>query len=452
MDKHSFSRTREDMYRRSRAFPANFRVSAESASEIDDVCIVTPGYLSSTPRVVKEADALVQAGYRVRVIFSQGGLGYLREYDAALLREKPWRWTAVRWAQGEREERKRYWRATIRYHLMRRLPARLWPIAHIAECGEGRLYPELARTAAAEPAHLFIGHYPTGLAAAAEAAAIWHARLAYDAEDLHTDELPLEYAGSPEVQRVAFIERKYLPHCAYVTAASPGIAAELERRYDIPRPVTIYNVFPLADRAHLDGQIKDRQGPTLSLYWFSQTIGLDRGISDALRAVGRLGGSVQIHLRGSISDRVKAELVALARECGVAERLYFHPQVSPLELLSRTAEHDVGLALEPGQSTNNAITASNKLFLYFTAGLAVAATDVPGQRGVLGRCPQVGCLYPPGDYHALAAQLEEWRCNPTILAANKTASLAATHAAWNWECESQKIVRCVTSVLVDSHG
>ena len=32
------------------------------------VCIVSPGHLASNPRVVKEADALHGAGYRVTVI------------------------------------------------------------------------------------------------------------------------------------------------------------------------------------------------------------------------------------------------------------------------------------------------------------------------------------------------------------------------------------------------
>jgi len=39
-----------------------------------DVVIVTPTYLSSNPRVVKEADALANAGLRVCVVFSQGQL------------------------------------------------------------------------------------------------------------------------------------------------------------------------------------------------------------------------------------------------------------------------------------------------------------------------------------------------------------------------------------------
>ena len=51
-----------------------------------DICIVTPGYISSTPRVMKEADALAEAGFRVRVVFSQGDLADIRRHDQLVLR------------------------------------------------------------------------------------------------------------------------------------------------------------------------------------------------------------------------------------------------------------------------------------------------------------------------------------------------------------------------------
>ena len=50
------------------------------------ICIVTPGYISSTPRVVREADALSAAGYDVRVVFTQGHLENVRGFDEALMR------------------------------------------------------------------------------------------------------------------------------------------------------------------------------------------------------------------------------------------------------------------------------------------------------------------------------------------------------------------------------
>src|SRR5206468_12402248 len=128
-----------------------------------------------------------------------------------------------------------------------------------------------------------------------------------------------------------------------------------------------------------------------------------------------LGGPVQIHLRGSVGRSVRQALEALAQECGIGERLFFHAQVSPAELLSRTAEHDVGLALEQGQTLNRAICTTNKLFFYMLAGIAVVATDVPGHSSILNQSPGAAVAYTPGDYRALASHLERWRMNRAAL-------------------------------------
>ncbi len=413
------------------------------------ICIVAPGYLASTPRVVKEADALCAAGYEVRVVFSEGGLDLLREHDALLLRDKRWRWSAIRWSRRRPGERAAYWRAAIGYEIARRLPAGLWARWALAERAEGRLYSALARTAAAEPADLYIGHYPVGLAAAARAAGAHGARLGYDAEDLHTGEDDGTEAGRQRTERVDLIERTYLGRCAHVSAAAPRIADALAERYGVSRPVVIHNVFPWADRGRLDGKTVDRKGPGLSLCWFSQTIGFDRGIGEAIRGAGALPEPVQIHLRGSVSAEVKRAILTLARDSGtgVAERLHFHPPVPPMELLSRTAEHDVGLALEQGHTLSNLLTVTNKLLVYLLAGLAIAATDVPGQQDVLANCPASGALYPRGNWRALASVLEGWQRCPERLRACREAALAAARTRWNWERESGLLLDSVAGAL-----
>jgi glycosyltransferase involved in cell wall biosynthesis len=234
-----------------------------------------------------------------------------------------------------------------------------------------------------------------------------------------------------------------------VTAASPGIADALADRYRIPRPTPIYNVFPWADRAGIDGDRKDRRGPALSLCWYSQSIGLDRGLQDAIRAAGLLRGDFQLHFRGTLEPSVSRELLRVARECGVAERLHLHPQVPPGELLSRVVEHDVGLALEQPVSFNRLATVTNKVFLYLLAGLAVAATDTPGHRAVLNTCPEACLVYPPGDHAALAAGLQRWLDSPQLLQRARRAALEAARTRWNWETESRRLVELVAGVL---HG
>lgn len=411
------------------------------------VCIVTPTYLVSNPRVVKEADALHAAGFSVRVVFSQGNLEALRQQDSMFLQAKRWGWSALGWSSSKPGERWLYYTSLIRYHLAQRLPPFTWSLGKIAEYGEGRVFRELARRAAAAKADLYIGHYPAGLAAAACAASRWGAKLGFDAEDLHTEDQSLAHRDPRQAQRIQVIESRYLPRCVHVSAASELIVEELVRRYQIAKPLVIHNVFPWADREALDGQVKDRKGPALSLYWFSQVIGENRGIEDAIRAAGLLKGRTQLHLRGHITESVQQKFMALARAMGVEDSVWIHRRVPPTEILSRAAEHDVGLAVEQPDSMSRALTVTNKLFVYLLAGLAVAATDLPGQRYVMNACPAAGFLYTPGDYPALAGHLRQLMENPSRLQAAKQAALQAAKERWNWERESQALVEHIGRLL-----
>jgi glycosyltransferase involved in cell wall biosynthesis len=407
------------------------------------ICIVTPGYLSSTPRVVKEADALQESGMDVRVVHTWGGLEHKRQHDRALLRDKDWTVDTVKWASDRLAEWGTYVRYTVQQRLARWMPTGMWPATRIAEQVQQRVYPALARRAVEEPADLYIGHYPAGLAAAARGAERHDAQLGYDAEDFHVGQRP---DNQTRIERIGFIERRYLARCAHVTAASEGIAAALADRYDIERPRVIRNMFPWAEREILDGETKDRKGEALSVYWFSQTVGLDRGLQDALWAIGLLETPVQLHIRGTLYDEVERELRSIAEEEGVAEQVYFHPQVPPDELLSRTAEHDVGLALEQGHTPNRALCVTNKLFYYPLAGMPMAATDVPGQRRLLKEHPTFSGLYEPGDAEGLAEVLRRWTDRDALENA-KSRALEVARSHWNWEREKEKLVDQVSEVV-----
>lgn len=409
---------------------------------------MTPGYLSTTPRVVKEAGALAQAGYDVRVVCSHGDLEMLRQHDEALMRRVPWRVAVVRWSPARPAERRRAHLTRLRHHVAQRLPRFCWAFGETAAHAEGRIYHELAVLAALERADLYIGHYPAGLAAAARAAGRWQTQYAYDIEDLHTGEQPATPGGRRRAARIDWLERRYLPQCAYTTACAPLVAEAIAARYHVPAPLPIHNVFPWNDRGRLDGLVKDRAGTALSLYWFSQVIGPGRGLEEAIRAVGQFpAGNVQLHLRGAVSESQARALHALARTCGAEGALRLHPPVAPDELLSRAAEHDIGLALEDGARRSFALTVTNKLFLYWLAGLAVIATDVPGQRAVMRAGGEPGALYPFGDHHALAGVLRRFLDDPEALRRCREAALAAARTRWNWEQESRHLVARVAAVV-----
>lgn len=406
------------------------------------MCLVTPAHLSMNPRVVKEADALHEAGFDLHVVFGQAGSTSHCKYDDELLQAKGWTSHVVR--APSRQANPVGWASrTAIQRAARCAPSLVWPYTRLAELSESRVYSSLRRAAASVRADLYIGHYVDGLAAAGFAARHNRATLGFDAEDFHTGEAN----PAAELERVDFIQRRYLPECEYISAASVGIADALIGNYGVSNLLTIHNVFPWIERSAIDGEVRDRRGESLSLYWYSQVIGPDRGIQDAMRAMARLQGRVQLHLRGAVSASDKSYLMHLATELGIGDQMHFHAPVSPSELLSRAAEHDVGLALEQGVILNRAICATNKLFFFMLAGLAIAATSVPGQAAVLGDMPQAASLYSPGDDQALASIFQDWLQHREALARAKRASLEAARTRWNWEVESKALVQRVQKCL-----
>ena len=411
------------------------------------ICIVTPEYITSNPRTVKEADALWEAGFDVRVVFSQGNLERVRKFDTLLLKEKPWRWQAVGWSPFRKGEKFLYLKSKLRYHLCRALPSRLLAINALAGCSQTRVYSELARLAALEKADLYLGHYPGGLLASVFAASYWKAKFGYDIEDLHTAEGGRDRQSRKRRQGIKLIESQNLPGCAHVSCVTDLVADEIARRYNVKRPIVLYNCFPWKEREKIDGLIKDRKGPRLSLYWFSQVIGGDRGIQDAIKAVGLLKGKAQLHLRGYLSESTKRDLCALAESFCAQDHLYFHPAVSPGELISRAAEHDVGLDLESAFSLNRDLTISNKFFFYLLAGLAVGVSELDARRQVASVVEKAGFSYAPGDYKALTECLEKFIFDPGLLRKCKEHALFSARERWNWEEESKKLIDEINRLL-----
>ena len=421
-------------------------VLAEQSTGIPKVCIVTATHIAHDPRLVKEADALSRAGYDVRVISCQLA-PWIAARDEGVMRRRSWRHDPVRALPCDAAGRWRTIVSYVRMQLFRHTLARVSLQGGIAERALGRLHPELVRAACHEPANLFVAHNLEALPAAREAARRFGARLGFDAEDLHIGEFGEAERGGLRCRLVEEVEAAHIGACDYVSAPSPEVAEALERQYPIPRPVVLYNVFPWADRQHLDGLFKDRREPGLSLYWYSQTIGPGRGIEDVIRACGLLDGPLHLHLRGAVSDTDRRRLLALAQTSGTGRRLHFHEPVPPEELLSRAAEHDVGLALESPVTESRRLSVTNKLFVYLLAGLGVAATDVPGQRTVMDSCGGAGFIYRPGDAQALAGGLRAWLDDPQRLARARRAALDAARQRWNWEAESRVLLTTVQRLI-----
>jgi glycosyltransferase involved in cell wall biosynthesis len=397
------------------------------------IAIVTSGHLSTCPRMLKAADALADAGYAVRVV-SAAFEPWAAQTDCDVRARRAWPVDTVDYRRHGNSWLYRW--SGVRYQAARRAALLAGPCRvpfGIAARAFGRVHTELVRAVAAQPADFVYGGTAGALAAAAVAAGRLGVPFACDLEDFHTGE-----SGGPEgalTRALADrVESRVLPRARFLTAASGAIADAYRERYGV-HPIVLNNTFPLPDRAP---DTLPPSGQGLRLYWFSQTIGPDRGLEDAVAAMGRANLQGELSLRGRPLPGYIDGLRRLAADAAPRLSIVTLPPAPPDAMIDLARGYDVGLALEQMTVLNRRLCLTNKAFTYILAGVAVAMTDTPGQHA-LGA--DLGCgaaLVPPHDIGALAAALAHWANDPAALAGAKRAAWSAAVRRWHWEHDEER--------------
>lgn len=402
------------------------------------ICLVTTGQPSTNPRLVKEADALAAEGYYVHVVGAHWA-AWADRHDTAVMSKRSWTAAILDWRQETHTWL--FWKTRVRHRLSKLVEA--WPgggnVASLSAAG--RISPELARAASAWPADLYIAHNLGALPAAAAAARLHGAALGFDAEDYHRG----QFTDRKERERARRLEERYLPICTYVSAASPGVA-EVYTDLCARPPIVVLNVFPRNARpAQPDMRVP---GP-LRLYWFSQTIGRDRGLEAAVTALGVLRDlPVELHLQGEWQPGFEAELRRIGADAGLAaNRLIHHLPGDPDEMVRSASRFDVGLALEPGHTPNSDRALSNKVFTYLLAGLPVVASATSAQAALCMQLGDAARVVAPDDATALAEAIRGWIADPASLEAAKRTAWHLGETRFNWDVEQRRFLDVVRQAL-----
>lgn len=417
--------------------------TAPSARQVDEpalagarVVVVTGGHLSTCPRMLKAADALAWAGADVRVV-SARFLDWAIDADAEARRTRDWAWDVIDYSWGSGRTL-RLW-SGLRMRAANIAVGALGPTrAPLFLTGRAysRIHPELFAAALRKPADLIYAGTAGALAAAALAAKRARVPYALDLEDFHSD----EHGGTaPDRDAIASaIERQVLSAASFLTTSSEPMQAAYRERYGVS-PTVIHNVFPLAPVP----RARERsRGSPLRLYWFSQTVGPDRGIEEVIRASGAAGIPCELHLRGNPVGGYVDQLRSMQREAAPRLTVVHHPPAAPDEMTRLCEGYDIGLATEIPNSGNKQVCLSNKIFTYLAGGLAVLCSDTPAQRAFATQVEQAVRVYPSGDVPGLAVCLREWGNHPEALATARSAASAAARRRWHWEhaCERGALI------------
>jgi glycosyltransferase involved in cell wall biosynthesis len=405
------------------------------------IVLITSGQPSLNPRLVKEADALVGAGYQVTVIYQYWN-AWGTKYDTGLLAKKSWR--AIRVGGAPTKKRSVYLLSRIIRKAGNIIAKYCGFGLGAAELAIGRCTMLLYKEALKHPADLYIAHNLAAMPAAVKAAKKARAKCGFDMEDYHRNEVhdnPKEF----DVRLKTYIEEKYIPLTDYLTASSKQIADNYQLIFPSKKIVPILNVFP----KNQDEQ-NIKTGSTLKLLWFSQSVGLNRGIEDVLRALKLLEpAAIEFHILGQLTTPVNEALAQIIKtlEFVCQPAIFYHDPIHPDDLIQFASQFDIGLALEPGFSINNKMALSNKIFTYINAGLALIATDTPAQQYLIDEYPLIGKLYKPGDYTALSIIIKNYIEHPTLLKDTRQAAYQAGQTVLNWETERSKFLAVIANTL-----
>ena len=342
-------------------------------------------------RVLKEAQSLSQAGYRVSVLCDDdhGRLGdavqdgvQLRRVDMSLLASLP------RWAQA----------------LVTRLRGAHAPLSGAAgsaptnsapprtprwiNYGPVRLLIKLLRhrairrvalaTMATTPVQVVHAHDLETLPAALALAQRAGARLVYDAHELERHSVGL---SALESLVLGAIESRLIKRAARVITVTDTIAAYLARVCDIVLPVVVMNSPNLAEQGRVTRGLRAQLAlaADIPLAVYIGRLAPHRGVDQVLPV---LSAWPQLHLAcvGGRDASYTACLMQRAHERGVDARLHLVAAVPPFEVIDFIRSADLAVVLGQGVCLSYLYSLPNKIFEASFAGLPVCASDLPEQR------------------------------------------------------------------------
>lgn len=390
------------------------------------VLILSGAHICHNPRVVKEADALSEAGTEVEVL-GMNFLPHLIEEDRELVRGKKWKYTAVPGPLDPAMGRK-----SFRYRLKRKLAnllAEKTGIQTTAQLGGWR--KDLLREALARKPDLAIAHSATTLWVARELMKR-ETKVAVDFEDWFSKE-HVAIAWHPD-RVVARLEREVLTGASYATCTSEAMAEAIGKVYG-RRPEVIYNAFPLAEAPEPAAE-PGPEGP--KMLWISQALGPGRGLELLAEALGHCEPKFTVTLVGNPQGNYAKKLYSRFPSAW-RKKVKIQKQLKNSEVLKIIANHHVGLALEQNNTDNHDLTVSNKLLQYLLCGLAVAATDTAGQKEIAIQAGDAIQVCGTEDPAGLAKILYGWAANPASLQKARALARKLALEKYCWEIEAKKM-------------
>ena len=268
------------------------------------------------------------------------------------------------------------------------------------------------------------------------AARLAGARLVYDSHELATG---VPYRSRAWGWLVAIIERLLVRRCDQVITVSDGIAARLQERYGLERPVTVVRNVADPPSSDTGGEPRLDLRSTLGLgdrplVLHQGAIAQDRGCENLVAAISMVEADlVFLGAEGAQAERLRASV----DRAGTGDRIHFLPPAPLEQLLAITAQADVGVSLLEDTCENHRLALPNKVFDYVAAGVPVVVSALPELERLVA-AHGIGWTVDPSDPASVAAGLRvalEARGDEGL-----RRRLAEAGAGLSWRSEKQALL------------
>lgn len=403
--------------------------------------MITPGHIASNPRLVKEAQALAKNGYAVHLIFTQY-VDYIIDFDHHILNNNPsWTYDCLDRTSKNKQIRVLNFIVTAIQKICLMLLLQGKKSNFILTHAINRYFSWQLKKAVEVKADLYIAHNLAALPVTVFAAQKNQVKCGFDAEDFHRQETT-DTISSTDFKLKSTIEDAFLLQLNYLTVASPLIGKAYDQLYKM-YSTCILNVFPKTKNI-LRSVIKQ----PIKLVWFSQFIGLGRGLETVFEALNQTTElNFELHLIGFLSEEMKHFLEDNSFAANIRSKIIVHPPVLPDQLIPFISQFDIGLATENSYPLNRDICLTNKIFSYIQAGLAALASDTKAQVELFLAYPGIGKIYDKNSIISFNQTLKSFYTDPELLLSCKKTAFDFGQISLNWETESVKFLKVVEETL-----
>lgn len=397
------------------------RPPAAASSKLT-VCMHLQAVARTDPRVMREATALVAAGFDVVIV------------DI----EEDGRRDQVEVLQGVqlRHVMMPSWYVSTRFP---------WSLVKAARMCLAAIFRLLQI-----PAESYHAHDAPALIPCYIAARLRRKPLVLDAHELPLATTPLEEMSVN--QRTIFplltwLFTHMMPYCRAAIATSAPMARAISMQYRLP--VAVVRNFPPFQAATRSDRLRHRLGlgPEVRIALYQGNIQPDRQLDRLVHAAALLDGDIVIVLMGAARDETRTGLERLIAQTGVDDRVKILPPVPYTELLDWTASADVGLNILPvGYSAHLDVCLPNKVFEYLMAGLPVLASPLAAVVDIVTRF-DVGSVVESLEPAAIATALKTLLADQEAMARMRRNALSVARKEFHWEQERLHLITLYRRLL-----